>query len=177
MKSLLEEFNQIIDVYGYDILLLRNNKKRKCMNCWDEKTQSADRSCPFCFGMGTIPTIEKHSVRDMDLKAPDTLPLLAAQQQFGELAITGRAYFFKRNETIAEHDLIIDVDWDGETPVYNRKGIYEISHIDPQRFEKGEEIFKKVYVKDTPINKSIRGFKIVEEAGNIFYEMAENRGD
>lgn len=174
MKSLLEEFDDIIVKYGHDVLLLRKNKNKRC-SCYDQKTQSADRDCPFCFGLSYIPIIEKHKIRELDTGVPQTLPLLDSKSSFGAIAIPARAYFFRRNDTISEQDLIIDVDWDGDTPMYTRKGIYEISHIDPQRFEQGEEIFKKVYVKDQPIEKSIRGFRIVEEAGKIFYEMAENK--
>ena len=175
MMNLLSKYNQIIEKYGYDVLLVRQDKQRHC-SCFDEKTQSASRACPFCYGVGYVTKIEKHKVRDLDTGLPMSLPLLPTGSNFGVMSITSRAYFFKREVEIQENDLIIDVSWNGDIPVYTGNGIYQISHIDPQRFEEGELIFQKVYVKDTPINKKIRGFKIVEDAGKIFYEMAEEKG-
>lgn len=174
MNSLEKQFNDILEVYGHDMLLLHSDKKTVC-TCFDKLTGSSDRYCPFCFGMGTVPVIEKHRVRDMDMKIPDSMPYIANQQLFGEMAVTARAYFFKKDVTIKENDLIIDVDWQGQTPVYVDGGIYEVSHIDPQRFINGEITFQKVYVKDQPIKKSIRGFKIVQQAGRVLYQLAERR--
>lgn len=174
MNSLERDFNRIIEVYGHDILLLHSDKKTKC-TCFDEITGSSDRSCPFCFGMGTVPVIEKHRVRDQDMQVPDTLPYIASQQLFGDMAVASRSYFFKKDVVIKVDDLLIDVEWNGNLPVYTDGGIYEVSHIDPQRFINGELTFQKVYVKDQPIKKSIRGFKIVQQAGKVLYQLAERR--
>lgn len=176
MKALLDEFNDIIDKYGYYVLILRQNENKRC-SCYEHKTQSADRNCPFCYGLGYIPIIEKHRIREIDTSVPQTLPLLPTSQLFGDMSIPARAYFFRNDTRIKTNDLIIDVDWDGDIPIYTNKGIYEVSHVDPARFEDGELIFYKVYVKDTPIDKKIRGFRIVEEAGKIYYEMSEIKGD
>lgn len=176
MKSLLAEFNDIIDKYGYEVLLIKQNQNKRC-SCYDAKTQSADRECPFCYGLGYLPIIEKHRIREIDTGVPQTLPLLPTSQLYGDLSIPARAYFFRNNVTVTPNDLIMDVDWEGDIPVYTNKGIYEVSHVDPAKFEDGELIFYKAYVKDQPIDKKIRGFRIVQEAGKILYEMSEVKGD
>lgn len=169
--DLLNRYNNIIDEYGYDILLISQNRKRRC-SCWDEKTQSADRKCPFCYGLGSVPTIQKHRVRDIDR---EIYPVSSINTNIGDLLISKRAYFFRNDMKIQENDLIVDVEWENGRPIYTDGGIYEVNHIDPQRFRNGELIFQKVYVKDNPIYKSIRGIKIVEDAGKIFYEIAEDK--
>lgn len=175
MNSLEANFNKIIETYGHDILLLHSDKKTIC-SCFDKITGSAKRDCPFCFGMGTIPVIERHKIRDIDMRVPESLPYIASQQLFGDMAVAARAYFFKKDVVVKEEDLIIDVEWDGIKPVYKGGGIYIVSHIDPQRFIGGAITFQKVYVKDQPIKKEIRGFKIVEQAGKTMYQLAERRG-
>lgn len=176
MKALLDEYNDILEKYGHYILIVKQNKKRKC-SCYDNKTQSASRDCLFCYGLGYLSVIEKHIVRDIDTGVPQTLPLLPTAQLYGDLAVPTRAYFFRREVDIALDDLIIEVDWNGNIPVYVNRGIYEVSHIDPAKFEKGELIFNKVYVKDEPILKEIRGFRIVQDSGKAYYEIAEKKGD
>ncbi|MFS1019741.1 MULTISPECIES: hypothetical protein [Enterococcus] len=173
--DLKNKYKEIISKYGYDILLLQQNKKRRC-SCYDEKTQSADRRCPFCYGLGYVSTITRQKIRDIDSGVPVTLPLITATNTYGGLSVATRAYYFLPEATLTENDLIIDVEWQGDTPIYTGKGIYQIAHIDPQRFEGGELIFNKAYVKDTPINKQIRGFKIVQDNNKVFYELSEERG-
>ncbi|MEI4281681.1 hypothetical protein [Tetragenococcus halophilus] len=171
--DLSQSFNNILDEYGYNILLVSQNKKKHC-SCWDEKTQSADRKCPFCYGLGFVPVIQRHLVRDMD--SSDSSSYFGTQGNIiGDMVISKRFYFFKNNVKVQENDLIVDVDWAGEKPVYKDRGIYQVSHIDPQRFKHGELIFQKVHVKDNPIYKHIRGIKIVENAGKIFYQLAEGK--
>ena len=110
------------------------------------------------------------------MKVPDTLPYIASQQLYGKLAVSSRSYFFKKDAKIAIDDLIIDVDWIGNQPVYKDGGIYEISHIDPQRFLNGEVVFQKVYVKDQPVEKAIRAIRIMESFGDRFFQIAEGEG-
>lgn len=175
MQSLEIEFNRILSQYGNAVIVLRQNSKTKC-SCYDEVMQSASRDCPYCFGLGVVPIAEKHLTRDMDVKVPDSLPYIGTQQLYGEMAVPGRAYFFKKDVAIRTNDLIVDVVWEGGRPVYTGNGIYQVSHVDPQRFERGEIVFQKVYVKDQPVQKELRGIKIVERFGQMFYQLALEGG-
>ena len=171
MNHLEQEFNNILKTYGHPVLLLHSDKKTVC-TCYNRITGSADKDCPYCFGMAYVPIIEKHLTRDVDMRVPESLPYIASQQLFGDMAVATRAYYFKKDVVVKEYDLIIDVEWDGLTPIYRGGGIYEVSHIDPQRYLNGQITFQKVYVKDQPIKKTIRGFKIVQQAGKVLYQIA-----
>jgi hypothetical protein len=170
--GLRQDFEAILERYGYPTLVLRQDKKVRC-SCWNRKTQEADRDFPVCFGMGYTPIAEKHTIREEDAASTTTYTGVDNQMIFGEMAITGREYFFKADAEVVKGDLIIDVEWtDAGRPQYKNGGIYEIAHVDPQRFEKGELVFQKIYCKDQPVEKYIRGIRIVEINGITNYEIA-----
>ena len=166
--NLRKEFDAILHQYGHYVLIVRTDRKTTC-TCYNPTTGSVSKTCPYCFGLGTIPIIEKHITREKDLNVPETLPYLSTQQLFGEMAIATRGYFFKPEVVIQPHDLIIDVDWNGVQPIYSGRGLYEVSHVDKKRFEFGEFTFQKVYVKDNPIEKEIHSIRIIERAGETNY--------
>ena len=172
MLSAEKEFNAILEQFGHSVLLLHQTTKVRC-SCYDPLLQASDRDCPYCFGLGTVPLAEKHLTRDMDMRVPDTLPYISSMQLYGELAVGSRSYFFKKDVAVKEKDLIVEVDWVNGSPTYNGGYIFEVSHIDPQRFLNGEIVFQKVYVKDQPVQKSIRGIKIIEAYGNTRFQVAE----
>lgn len=159
--NLLTKFEGIIEKYGYGTLVVHQDKTKRC-SCYEPKTQSTKRDCSYCYGLGYVSTVKKHFVRELDSNVPMSFPFINASNLYGDMAIATRAYFFKRDVDLTENDLIINVDWNGEVPTYSGKGIYQITHIDPQRFEKGELIFYKVYVRDNPVNKTIRGINILD---------------
>lgn len=164
------EFEEILRQYGHNCLLVREDKKIRC-SCWNEKTQESDRECPVCFGLGWNPIIEKHTVRNSDTSVPETLAMLGEDGSFGGLAVPGRFYYMKHDVNVAQGSLIVQVGWAGNKPVYQGGGIYEVSHIDDFHFENGEVTYKKVYVKDQPIEKEIRGIRISHSSGILNYEL------
>ena len=127
--NLRKEFDAILHQYGHYVLIVRTDRQTTC-TCYNPTTGSVSKTCPYCFGLGTIPIIEKHITREKDLNVPETLPYLSTQQLFGEMAIATRGYFFKPEVVIQPHDLIIDVDWNGAQPIYSGRGLYEVSHVD-----------------------------------------------
>jgi len=166
--DLRKDFEFILREWGYPILLLRQDTRVRC-SCWNEKTQEADVSCPICFGLGYAPIVEKHTVRDEDVTITNT----TSQNTFGEIAIPGRYYYVKHDMAVREGDLIFDVDWTEQgRPVYKGGGIYEVNHIDPQRFNRGELIFQKLYCEDQPVQKKVRGIRVAQINGITNYEIA-----
>jgi hypothetical protein len=165
------EFDQILIGYGRPILLVRSDRKIRC-SCWDEKTQSSDRECPVCFGVGYVPVIEKHSARSMDTSVPETLAMLGEQGSFGELAVPGRQYYMRYDCKVASGSLIVDVDWSPTgKPIYNGGGVYNVSHVDDKRYERGQIVYRKAYCKDEPVEKEIRGIRISSSNGIKNYEI------
>mgnify|MGYP005753421057 FL=1 len=170
MESLRKEFYNILEEYGHGVLLLRQKRQVRC-SCFDEKTQSADRECPFCFGLGWVPVIERHTVREQESVIPETLPMIAQQKGFGEMAVGARAYYFLPDVELEQNDLIMDVGWYKDIPVMKEGKIWEVSYVDVFRFENGEAIFKKVYVKSEPVEMEVRGFNILKKDGVMSYEI------
>lgn len=175
--DLRKEFDAILEEYGFPVLVVRSDRKLRC-SCWSEKMQEADRECPVCFGLGWVPTVEKHMVRSMDSSVPETLAMIGQDMPpFGPIAIPGRIYYTRYNANLRPTDLIVDVDWTkGGKPLYSGGGIYEVSHIDPKRFDRGRLIYNKVYVKDEPVEKAIRGFRIANANGIKNYEIIASEG-
>lgn len=170
------EFEKILDEYGHYVLLVHADKTERC-SCFDEKTQEACRRCPVCSGVGYVNTVEDVLTRDVDTAVPESLVLLERAGGMGGMSIPGRQYYFKNEVSVGVGDLIVDVEWyDDGRPYYTNGGIYEISHIDPNRFKGGEHVFHKVYCKDEVINKHIRGIRIVERYGIKNYEIAVEGG-
>lgn len=166
------EFEQILTRYGYPTLVVRQSKRLRC-SCWVEKRQEADRECPICFGLGWTPIVEKHTTREVDTSVPETLALISQDGKFGSMSVPGRQYYFRHDTVFQAGDLIVEVEWTLQgKPFYQGGGIYEISHIDKNRYERGENIFNKVYCKDQPVEKEIRGIRIANVKGIINYEIA-----
>ena len=169
--NLRQEFDDILAQYGYNALLVREDKRLRC-SCWNEKTQEADRECPVCYGLGWTPVVEKHTIRDMDTSVPETLALLGELASLGQVAVPGRFYYMRHDVQVEPQNLIIEVDWSlTGKPIYNGGGVFEVSHVDTRRFERGEAAYKKVYCKDQPIEKQIRGVRIVNSNGIKNYEI------
>lgn len=168
--KLKRDFERILERYGHDILLVRSDRQMGC-TCYQPLTGATDSDCPLCFGLGTIPVIEKHRVREQDMNVPETLPYLASTQLFGEMAVATRAYYFRMDAQPRPHDLILDVDWQGRQPVYTGRGLHEVSHVDAKRFENGDFVYQKVYVKDNPVQKEVRAIRIIERAGQTLYGL------
>lgn len=169
--NLYQKFQGIIQQYGRNYLLIREGNMVKC-SCWDEKRQEAQRDCPSCFGLGSVPLIEKHRARHQDTSVPETLAMLGQVGNFGEMMVPGRFYYMDRTTQVKQGDLVLEVDWTPHgVPIYNDGGLYEISHVTPFYFDNEEMIYKKVYVKDQPILKNIRAVRIVEKPFEIGYEL------
>ena len=173
--KLKKDFERIIEDYGNYSLVIREGSRIPC-DCLDEKTHEYSRECDFCFGLGNIPIIEKHKTRNMDTSVPETLAMLGTAGSFGDLAVPGRVYYMKTDCAIQRNDLIMEVDWDGDTPIYNGTGLYEISHYNDLRFLNGEKTFKKVYTKDKPVKKQIRAIKILNTYKGTEYRIAYKKG-
>lgn len=170
--NLRNEFNKILKQYGHPVLIVRHAKKLRC-SCWNEKRQEGDRECPVCYGIGWTSVVEKHMTREVDTSVPETLALIAQGAKFGSLAVPGRQYYFQHDIGFGPGDLLVDVEWNSQgKPVYRGGGVYEISHLDPNRYEGGENIFNKVYCKDQPVEKRVRGVRVAQSNGIINYEIA-----
>lgn len=195
MNKLEETMSHILTNYGHDVLVVHVNSKEKC-SCYDPATGSpntrvitnadgkkvrkpipkAQQPCPYCFGTGTVPQIKKYRTRYKDARIPQSNAFMEQLMPFGGISVDAKVYYFDKHVKITEKDLIVEVDWKGDRPIYNGGGIFEVAHVDPLRYIGGEINHYRVYTKGKPINKSIRAIRIVKRANEIYYELAEKGG-
>lgn len=169
--NLRYEFDEILTKYGTDVLIVRANTNVRC-SCWNEKMQQADRDCPICFGISWNPIVEKRTVRHMETGVRNSLAMMGQDGSLGQMNAPGRQYYVQYNCQIKTQDLIVEVDW-SETgkPIYNGGGIYQVSMVDDKYFEDGKIAYKKIFCKDQPIEKQIRGIRIANVNGIKNYEL------
>ena len=163
MNQLEREFRQILNNYGHHAILAHYDRtvKGRCEVCGDKITGSFDDQCLNCFGTGRAMIVEKILVREEDSNITSSLSDISKFQAFGEVARPGRFYFMNKEVNVKEHDLILDVDWEGEMPVYTFRRLSEVSHVDVKRFERGNPVFQKVYTQSDPFNNYDRAKSIV----------------
>lgn len=173
-----EDFENILKEYGHNVLLVRATTQVRC-SCWNAKNKESPRNCPVCFGLGTAPKVEKHTVRMQDASIPISYPGMAEKSPIGPMAVPGLFYFFKHDARISLGDLIVEVDWNVQgRPTYNGGYLSVVNHIDQKRWKNGEISFQKVYVQDQPIEKELRAIRIANVHGITNYELSyiERRG-
>lgn len=169
--DLREDFERILQDFGYNVLIVREDTKVRC-SCWSEKTQESPRSCPVCFGLGTVPKIEKHTTRMQDASVPISYPGMSKRTEIGDMAVPGLAYFFKHDVRLSIGDLIVEVDWSSSNkPTYEGGYISSVSHIDNKRWRGGQSAYQKAYTEDEPFQKECRGIRIVDVNGIKNYEV------
>ena len=174
MNKLEETFQKIMQDYGHDVLILHNGRDETC-SCYHKVTGSPKRSCPYCFGTGKVSQIKKYRTRYIDVNVPESNVFLNTPLDFGPMSVGAKAYFFYKDKNLRVGDLIMEVGWDDIRPYDTGDGIYEISHIDKIRYLKGEVVYYKVFVKEQPVNRNIRGFQVLRRAGEVQYQLAEDR--
>ncbi len=168
---LKDDFKDMLKQFGNNILLVRQGNQLRC-SCWSEKNQETDRKCPSCFGLGTVPIIEKHTVRSQVMSIPQTLPRAVSMASLGDIVSSGRAFYFLPDVKIKIKDLIVEVDWSTTgKPTYNGGDICEVNFIDSKRFENGQLTFLKVFVEGKAIERQIRGIRIANSNGIKNYEI------
>lgn len=164
--DLREEFAYILENYGHHILLMHRDRKMKC-SCWNEITKEAKKSCPYCYGLGYTPIIEKHLSREKNSIQSEALTKAIKNFDYGENSWAGRIFYLKHNVHVAEKDYIIDVQFDRRgRPLLSDYYIYEVSHIEKCRGERGRIEFLKAYCSFDTINMKIIAANI-RKSGNI----------
>lgn len=166
-----KELDLIINQYGRDVLLIKQDKKRICP-CFDEVNSEARRDCPLCLGMGYSYKAEKHRTVAKDNNVSETLSRLIKENNIGGITSGARTYYFKAEMEGAVKDIIIEADWDSlGRPKYNGRGIWSINSVNYNLHIGNETIFKAVYTSEQPVRSNIRGIRIQEINGIKEYEV------
>jgi hypothetical protein len=150
------EFQLLLLNYGYDVLLIRRNKERKC-DCNQNATREIDRNCPKCFGLGYHFIAERHTSRSEDISVPETLPRLTQHTKMGDLNSQSRDYYFLPSVVIEEGDLIIDYLSNGTEVSIKDSNIYVVNHIDrTARINGPTPVYFRVFCGAAPLQRDKR---------------------
>jgi hypothetical protein len=123
--------------------------------------------------MGWVPTVEKHTARNQTTGPANSLAVAMQQGALGDMNVIGRQYYMRYDARVKEQCMIVEVDWSPSgKPIYNGGGVYEVTQVDRKVFENGQVAFQKVYCKDEPVQKQIRGIRIANVNGITNYEIA-----
>ena len=170
--DLKKEFDDIINEYGHYVLVLRKDRRTYC-SCYNEVTREANRTCPYCLGLGYNYVAEKHRVRSEDESDPTSLNRLMMNKGVGHVVADDRRYFVRTNCHVESKDLFLEVDWDSYgRPSYNGRGIFQVSTVDRQLdLGQDKEIYRIAYANETPIRSKIRGIYAIENLGKQQYKI------
>lgn len=174
---LRDDFQDILRDYGHEVLVVKQNRRLRC-SCWNEINQEISRTCPVCFGLGFVPIVEKHTVRERTMAMPETLARAIVPEPFGEMVVNGKTFYLRHDAGLNLQDLIVEVDWSPTgKPIYTGQDILEVNYIDPKRFENGQVTYLKISTRDQPVHKEIRGVRIVQSGGIKNYEFIGGKFD
>lgn len=171
--DLANEFKNILNEYGHDVLILREEGKLHCPNCYNEVTQESSRDCPVCLGIGYSFTAERHTTRAQEGDVPRSLVRLIKTAGIGDTISAGRMYFFSPEMKAKELDLIVEVDWDEYgRPIYNDGGIWSINYVDRnQNLGTNKPVYRVIYTAEQPVRSKLRGIRISELNGIKQYNI------
>lgn len=170
MNYLEREFRDILNKYGHYALLVHSDKEKTC-KCYNKTTSSHEDDCPICFGTGFPATkFSRILTREQDSNLSYALADISGNQSFGELALPGRFYYLNKEVKIEPHDIILDVNWEGNKAIFSHRILSSVTHVDIKRFENGEPTFQKIYVKSEPINLTVRSKNIINKYNSLIQE-------
>lgn len=169
-----EEFQRILDEYGYYVLMQRSSRRIRCV-CWDEiaeessvtkyieRTKSAFlKTCPRCLGQGWVSRIERHQTRRDNASQIIALPQLKKQLMLGQIATDTKVFYMKWNTVPQKGDIIYEVGWDRLNPKKPTHMIqaFEIQQPEDMRAQGGRTEFYQVTTKEVNIDTDVRNVVI-----------------
>lgn len=177
-----EEFNQIIEKYGFYCLMQRTSRQIRCV-CWNEKEQESSveqymrathyvgtplKSCPRCLGKGWISRMERHKVRRENAVQAITLPFLKKQMTAGQVASDSQIYYMRWDTVPKKGDVIYEVGWDFRRPKKPTHLIqaFEISQPYDYREVNGRVGYYSVATKEVNFDTDVRDI-VVRKLGAV----------
>jgi hypothetical protein len=98
--TLLTRAGQILDKYGWDVVVLRPTKKLRC-SCFSEIYREPNSNCSICYGLGWVPHLGLWKARFMPMD----------DEAFGSPGVYS-IWYLPRESKILTGDYIIDIDWE-----------------------------------------------------------------
>lgn len=161
MIDLRKEFNQLLEDYGYFILLQRTSRKIRC-RCFDELRLEGDSKCRLCMGKGWVSKIERHKTRHDSAFPPTARTSLTAIHPTGPIWTDGKVFYFKHDVDLKSGDMIYEVGWDRrnhQKPTHLIKA-YSISDTLEYRADNGRIEYRSGIAIGETFNSKIRNIVI-----------------
>lgn len=127
MIDLRKEFDEILEEFGYDVLLQRTNRRIHC-KCWNRTSGEGDPECPVCNGTGWVIRIERIRVRREDASQVVTRPSRVQSSPIGKAWTSSAVYYMRYSVAPQVGDIIYEVKWSQNQPV-QLVAAYEINDI------------------------------------------------
>lgn len=123
LLDLRKEFDGILSEFGYDVILLHNDKRIKCPSCWSSTNKEPLSDCPVCLGTGYAYRVSKKRVRSAPLVvsgggASNTINSIMYNATNGPAAqrFDVDVFYFPYDTEIGVNDYILRVVWSGGLP-------------------------------------------------------------
>ena len=169
MKDKAEE---MINIFGVDILFLRSSNYIKC-NCYNEiNKQSNNENCPVCFGRGYVSTIEKDSIMSQGLNSINSSQELV-NRDLSMLLLDREICYFKSSSKPKDNDVLMYCDFDDNGNVLKVKKISAITNIESVKGEDGKCLYYTAITRQVP--ELIREYnKFITQLPNEVFKMLKN---
>jgi hypothetical protein len=165
-------FDQIIDNFGNQVLLQRNNQNMHC-SCWNQIEKDStdyinnDSVCPICLGEGKVNVIEKVWCRRMAANFGDDRAVL--RTDLGNWQTNVYKFFFYYDTNPNVHDVIYECTFRKNGEPQYLLGKYRITNTEQMRADDGRIEYWRVIAEYTPINKEIINVQIKRIRNKIVY--------
>lgn len=124
LLDLRKEIDNILSEFGYDVILLHNDKRIKCPSCWSTVNSEPLSDCPICLGTGYLYSISKRRARNSSLVisgngASNVISSMIYNQTNGPAnqRFDMDAFYFPHDTKIAVNDYILRAVWKNGIPL------------------------------------------------------------
>lgn len=132
---LRDEMEEMLDDWGYDILLVRSS--RMLCSCASKEGQQASTFCTKCMGIGRRIRLEKQTVVGVTGSQVITRPNTTRHELLGEMYSDAKKFYTRFSVHPNVGSYIYEVSWKNGKPV-NILGVYKIEYAEPFRMDGGK---------------------------------------
>ena len=166
MIDLRKEIAQLLNDYGYKVLLQRTSRKIHC-RCWDPNTNEADPRCRYCGGTGWVNRMETHKVS----KDPGSLPVNWSSRNketdIGKQLQDATVYYMTHDSHPKVGDVIYEVGWNESNRPTHIVKASEIRYSYPHRGDNGRIEYFQVACSNKVMDISFQSVHI-RKIGMLF---------
>lgn len=157
--NLREEMGQLLNKYGYKVLLQRTSRKLHC-RCWNPETNEAQPRCSICNGTGWVNRIESHYTRNDQGSLPISWGSRNKDTEIGRQLQGAEVLYFNHDAFPKEGDVIYIVGWDERNRPTHLVKAFNISYSHPHRANNGRIEYFQVHASNKVMDKDFHNFQV-----------------